>query len=274
MNDAGRKQLAKLLPKRRKTDNKTSGGRCLVIAGSDSMPGAGILAARAAARVGSGYVYVASNSSPKPTVPDFLLLDLNKKIEFSKFQAVAIGPGLGLNAANVKMIRHCITELKKVKFKNVVIDADAINFLAKNTDLLPLPEAWVITPHTGELSRILNLTRSIKPEERIKYLKPAQKLLNCILLLKGNPPLLTDGKKKKSIKYGNKALAKAGTGDVLTGMIAGFMAQGLNGWDASYLAASVHGIMADEWVKTKDYLSLMASDLIELIPTTLFKLRK
>jgi NAD(P)H-hydrate epimerase len=274
MNDAGRKQLSKLLPKRKKTDNKTAGGKCLIIAGSPSMPGAGILAARAAARVGAGYVYLACNGLTRSAPPDFLRIDPDKKIDFSQFQSVAIGPGLGTSPKSKKLIKRHLTELKKLSFENVVIDADAINFLSANTELLPLPESWVITPHAGELSRLLKLSRSMQAQERIKYLKPAHDLLKCILVLKGSPTFLYDGRKVKPVKFGNKALAKAGTGDVLTGMIAGFMAQGLSGWDASYLAASLHGMMADDWVKSKDYLSLMASDLIEAIPATLFKLRK
>lgn len=274
MRQSDQRLLKKLLPKRRKTDNKAAGGKCLVIAGSASMPGAGILAAKAAARSGAGYVYLAGPPEAESVPPDFIRVSQNKKINFGQFQAVAIGPGLGNSAQDFKKIKYWLTELKKNKVQKVVVDADAINFLARFDSLLPLPFNWVVTPHAGELSRILKLPRSMSTRERLGYLSKGQKRLGGLLLLKGNPTYLTDGEKIKLIKTGNHALAKAGTGDVLTGMIAGFMAQGLSSWDASYLAASIHGLMADEWVKSKDHLSLMASDLIEALPSTLFKLRK
>lgn len=238
------------------------------------MPGAGILAAKAAARTGAGYVYLAAPTGAKATPPDFLPVSLNKKIEFKKFQAVAIGPGLGTSRQSFKKIKKWIDELKKCGLKNVVVDADALNCLAKFDSLLPLPPEWVVTPHAGELSRILRLSKSMKPNERFKYLSKAEKVLGCHLLLKGNPTFLSDGKKRKKISSGNSALAKAGTGDVLTGMITAFLSQGLSPWQSAFLAASVHGYIADEWVKSNDQLSLMASDIIELLPTALLRLRK
>lgn len=269
-----RKILA-LLPKRKKTDNKTAGGKCLIIAGSASMPGAAILAAKAAARVGAGYVYLyfKSKLNISQAPPDFILVK-SDKIKFSKFSSIAIGPGLGTHSQASRKIIKWIQELKKAKAKNVVVDADALTVLAQNQNLLPLPSTWIVTPHTGELSRILKLKKSMTSKERKDYLLPAQKKLGCVLLLKGNPTYIFDGKKTYAVKAGNKALAKAGTGDVLTGMVAGFLSQGLETTDAATLAASLHGLMADEWIKSKDYLSFMASDLIELLPATLFKLRK
>lgn len=238
------------------------------------MPGAGILAARAAARVGAGYVFLAGADLNNKSPPDFLPVDRSKKIDFSKFQAVAIGPGLGISAKSRQGLKRWLRALKKSGCKNVVVDADALNFLALDPSILPLPHSWVVTPHAGELSRILKLHRSMKTEERKQYLARGQTKLGCHLLLKGNPTFLTDGNRTKIIKAGNKALAKAGTGDVLTGMIAGLMSQGLSAWNAAYVASYIHGTIADEWVKKNDYLSLMASDLIEKLPAAIFKLRR
>jgi NAD(P)H-hydrate epimerase len=261
--------IKKLLPKRKKTDSKMAGGKCLIIAGSKRMPGAAILAARAAARSGSGYVYLATDIALKNSLknPDFIILDINKKLPLHDFSSIAIGPGLGKNRKILSLIKN----IKSAGLKNVVMDADALNVLSKNQKQLPLPSSWIVTPHTGELSRLLG--EKISPTERKKNLNKAQAHLGCILLLKGNPTFVANSSESYSVNAGNKALAKAGTGDVLTGIIAGLLAQGLKPMDAAIAGALLHGSIADEWVKSKDYVSLMASDLVERIPETLYNLR-
>jgi NAD(P)H-hydrate epimerase len=265
------KMIKRLLPVRKNTDNKTAGGKCLIIAGSELMPGAARLAAKAAARMGAGYVYIAVDFKKKPKLldPDFLPVDINKKINFANFSSIAIGPGLGHGPRTVRLLKNIL----KSGASRVVIDADAITALADHQTLLPLPSDWIITPHAGELSKVLLLKKSLRADERKGILNRAQKKIGCILLLKGNPTYLSDGSQSVSVKYGNKALAKAGTGDVLTGMIAGFLSQNCEPFNAAVAAASIHGLIADEWIKSNDYLSLMASDIIEAIPRTLTKIR-
>ncbi|MGZ3691519.1 MAG: ADP-dependent NAD(P)H-hydrate dehydratase, partial [Pseudobdellovibrio sp.] len=110
---------------------------------------------------------------------------------------------------------------------------------------------------------------------RLKAVAQARRILGCVVLLKGNETLVASQNKIFKIKSGNVALAKAGTGDVLCGMIAGFLAQGLEAEKAALLAAFVHGLIADNWVKEKrDELSLLASDILNLIPKALYKIRK
>ena len=154
--------------------------------------------------------------------------------------------------------------------------ADALTVSAKER-LFPLPKTWILTPHEGELSRILNISAAKIRKDRTKYLRLAQKKCGCIVLLKGHETLVAAATEIYKIDTGNVALAlaKAGTGDVLTGMITGFLAQGLTPLNATLLGASLHGKIADDWVlrAKKDYLSLMASDLVDLIPTTLHRLR-
>jgi hydroxyethylthiazole kinase-like uncharacterized protein yjeF len=263
--------ISNLAPKRKENDNKTAGGKCLIIAGSTETPGAAVLTAKAAARVGAGYVYLATNIKSFNILknPDFLIVDLRSKIDFSKFSAIAIGPGLGQSDLTLRLLKNLI----KSNHQNVLVDADAIRLIARHC-LYPLPKNWIITPHEGELADILECSASLVRSNRIKHIQKAQKILACNVLLKGKPSLITDGKKIIKILKGNKALAKAGTGDVLSGMITGLMAQGLTTIDAAVFAAQLHGAIADSWVKSSDYLSLMASDLIEKIPSHLLKLRK
>lgn len=261
-----------LLPERKKSASKATGGKSLIIAGSEGMFGAAVLAATAAARTGAGYVILMTDSKKFPFLnyPDFLVADWkNNKISELSFTAVAIGPGLGQTARALALLQ----ELLNLKIKNVVIDADALNLCAQNK-LFPLPKTWIATPHEGELARLLNVSIEKIKKNRIAALRKAQNKLSCIVLLKGHKTLIAAQKTIYEIQSGNKALAKAGTGDVLTGIITGFLAQGLQAKDAACLAAYIHGWMADQWVKNKnDYLGLLASDLLRTLPKSLYAIR-
>lgn len=267
-----RSQARKDLPNRTHSDNKTRGGKCLVIAGSKGMAGAALLTATAAARSGAGYVYLASESSALSNLehPDFLEFSIKPSAKnLSQFTAVAIGPGL----KSSKVILGWLKILARNEFANVVVDASALNILAKNK--MKLPATWVLTPHEGELSRLLGVSSDKIRDNRIKAVQDAQKKWGCTILLKGHKSLIADSENLFCNTSGNPALAKAGTGDVLTGIIAAFLSQKLSPLKAAALAAFVHGLMADIWVKSNhDVLSLMATDLLSLLPSTLFDLRR
>lgn len=261
-------EAKKHLPKRQKTDNKYAGGKSLIVGGSSGMYGAAILAARACSRIGSGFVYIlADKNFPVCKNPDFLTIKNLKKLKFSSY---AIGPGL----KNDKLIKQILSFLYKKKINNVVLDAECLNYLAENPKTKLLSN-WILTPHEGELARLLNLSSSGIKKNREKSTILTQKKFGCIVVLKGHNTLVANSEKLICVKSGNPSLAKAGTGDVLTGLIAGLLAQGLGSMDATLLGVFVHGFVADLWVKTKkDGLSLMASDLIEGLPATLAIIRK
>ncbi|MFZ3230698.1 MAG: NAD(P)H-hydrate dehydratase [Pseudobdellovibrio sp.] len=267
------KQALKILPKRKKTDNKASCGKSLIIAGSKGMFGAAILAATAAARVGSGYVLLMTIQKKFSSLrnPDFLVIDSKrKKIKDISFSAIGIGPGLGQTTHSLQLLKQLI----KLKPAHVVIDADALNLLAKNR-LLQVPKSWIATPHEGELAKLLRINASAVRKDRLNSVIQAQKKLGCIVLLKGHNTLVATNKKVFKIKSGNSALAKAGTGDVLTGMITGFLAQGLEAAEAACLGGYLHGAIADQWVMEKnDILSLMATDILNRIPKVMQQIRK
>lgn len=273
MNDILLRDIRQLLPRRGPRDNKATAGKCLLIAGHEGMWGAAVLAATAAARVGAGYVslYTDLKKSPFTSVrnPDFLTADSRKKkLSELKYSAVAIGPGLGVTSQTKKYLN----ELLKIRPANVVVDADALTVLAEN-NLGPLPSTWILTPHEGELSRLIQIPAEKIRADREKYVRQAHRKLKAIILLKGHHTLIAaDGKIFRCLT-GNPALAKAGTGDVLTGMIAGFLAQGLAPLEAAKVAVFLHGSLADDWIRRKDVLSLMASDLIENMPRILKKIR-
>ncbi len=262
------KKAQKHLPKRLLTSSKITGGKTLIYAGSKGMWGASILCAQAAARTGSGYTYLLlenKNNFPVQKNPDFLTLDRWPK-DLSPFGALAIGPGLSPKTDLLKIIKNLI--LKKVP--HVVLDAEALNHLSKMKTKLTLPDTWVLTPHEGELARLIGKTSRWVKANRITAAQLCQKKWGCVVLLKGHESIVMNDSQCFKIQSGNPALAKAGTGDVLTGMIASLMSQKLNTLDATGLATFIHGFIADQWIKNgNDELSLLASDLINGISKNL-----
>lgn len=259
-----KKDLRKFLPIRVEAANKSHGGKCLLIAGSEGMWGACYLSALACARVGAGYVYLPADTKNLTEYPDFLSSEISEEIDVNHFTALAVGPGLKITVQHKKLFHH----IEKTFTGPMVIDAGALELVKK------LKPNWIITPHEGELSKLLNISSDEIRKDRFIAAQMAQEKFGGIVVLKGHKTLIATKSIIYEIQTGNKALAKAGTGDVLTGMITGFLSQGVKPVDAAILACGVHGFIADRWVKDKDYLSLMASDLIHEIPQALFTLRK
>lgn len=273
MEKFDRRKARALLPSRGKSQNKSHGGRSLIIAGSPGYLGASVLAAKAAARSGSGYTILLCNHNTVQPLknPDFLTAEASPtRLTKIHFDSVGIGPGLGVGTKTEAFIKR----LFKMKVPSVVLDADALTVLSKKPSLALAP-SWILTPHEGELSRLLKVPTQKLIKARSEYAELAAKRFGCIVLLKGSPTLICDGRHTVKIESGNPALAKAGTGDVLTGLITGFLAQGLHPMEAASLGAFVHGLAADLWVKSgRDHLSLLASDLLEWVPIALAQLRK
>lgn len=259
-----KKDLRKFLPKRPDTANKSHGGKCLIIAGSEGMWGACYLSALAAARIGAGYVYLPANTKNLTEHPDFLSTEVTEKMNLESYSSVAIGPGLKVSTLHKKLFH----QIEQSFNKPVVIDASGLELVKK------LKPNWIITPHEGELAKLLNISSDEIRHDRFRAAQMAQKKFGGIVVLKGHHTLIATKAMIYEIQTGNKALAKAGTGDVLTGMIAGLLSQGLKPVDAAILACGLHGYIADLWIKDKDYLSLTASDIIDKLPNAIFTLRK
>ncbi len=268
----GKASAKKLLPSRSSISNKSHFGHLLVLAGSTGMEGAALLAAEAAARMGCGYVTLCSLSPEifKKSRPDFLRLSLSMffKSDLKKYTAVVFGPGLGVNNQTLKIFKHLLKHHGKV-----LVDADALTMLSKMPSL-KLPENWLLTPHTGELSRILGLSAKELEKDRLQSVQIAQKNKTCMVLLKGFRTVLGSSQKTYIIGSGNVALAKAGSGDVLSGFIGSLMAQNLATDKAAALGAYLHGWIADDWLRRgHSNRTLMASDLPELLDASLRSLK-
>jgi ADP-dependent NAD(P)H-hydrate dehydratase / NAD(P)H-hydrate epimerase len=269
----GASSARKILPLRSAISNKSSFGHLLVIAGSPGMEGAALLVSQAAARLGCGYVTLCSESESlfQQARPDFLRLLLADffKSDLKKYKAVVVGPGLGVNKQTAKILAHLFHHHNKV-----LVDADALTVLAQNP-LGPLPEEWLVTPHAGELGRIMDQSAKELETDRLQAISNAQKSLQCVVLFKGFRTVVGVAGKRYIIGSGNVALAKAGSGDVLSGFIGSLMAQGLSTGRAAVLGAYLHGKVADDWLRRgHSNRTLMASDLPELIDASLTSLKK
>lgn len=283
-----------LLPKRKKVSNKADYGKIVIVAGSKTMGGAGVLATLSAYRSGAGYVCLAMPKSatikalPKVLEATSLILadsngiinaraglQIKKHLAKNKFDLMLIGCGLGLTPAIVSIIKN--TNLP------IVIDADAINYLAKykKLDLLK-NKTTIITPHPAEAGRILNVSTATIQKNRLKYAKQIANKTKSIVILKGYETIITDGTKHYANTTGSNALSKAGTGDVLAGMCIGFWAQigkqkGFNkksAFESAILSVYLHGLSADISSKKLTKYSVLATDIINHIPDTISKVSK
>jgi NAD(P)H-hydrate epimerase len=260
------KLARRYLPRRLDQSNKSDHGHLLVLAGREGMWGSGLLASSSAYRMGTGYVTWASFTSPSREIvdsPEILTGEIgHDDLWKKKYSAVAVGPGLGVSRETAEVI----TRLKKMNLASVVLDADAITTCVQ-FDLFPLPRTWVVTPHSGELARIVKKEVAQLEADRFAAALHGSEMTGCHVLFKGFRSVVAHEKRCMVINAGNSALAKAGTGDVLTGMIGGFLAQGLEPLQATATGAYIHGRMADEWVRLgHDRRTLLASDLREHLP--------
>ncbi|MCB0394389.1 MAG: NAD(P)H-hydrate dehydratase, partial [Bdellovibrionales bacterium] len=255
----------KFIPHRDDNSNKSKNGRVVIAAGKGEMWGAAILASKAAFRGGAGYVELVSFDDPAPVVaavPDAIVHKIDEKFEPNPENIFVIGPGLGVTESTEKLIDRLI----KAQCRNVVLDADAITAVS-NMKLKSLPESWILTPHSGELSRLLPLTAIAVDQDRFAAVEMFARQYRCALLLKGYKTIVGRMGYYDVINSGNSALSTAGTGDVLSGLIGGLCAQGLSLFDAAGLGAYLHGTTADCWVKEGNAKnSMMASDILDLLP--------
>ena len=265
-----KKDLRSFLPVYKDTANKRDRGWSLIVAGQKGLWGCGLLACRAAYTVGSGYVTWAGASYPHEEslqVPEALFGLLSDKDLFDKKTALGVGPGLGFS----KTVEQFLLKLKKLQFP-MLWDADAITFLAKK-QITDLDKNILLTPHSGELSRLINIPSQTIDRDRLLYAEQGARKYNTWLLLKGFYPILSNGNKSWIIDTGNSALGKAGTGDVLTGVITGLMAQGLSVFQAGLLGAYLHGETARRWLRQGKHInSFSASRIIEELPFVMSEL--
>ena len=277
------KDVRKKLPKRKSVSNKGTYGRALCVCGSMRMTGAAVLAAGGALRTGAGLVTVAFPQSaypaiaPKLTEPLLLPLDsnLDGTFAFSAFSGIAenaksstavlIGCGLGYNKDTTRLVHSAVKEIKTP----MIIDADGINALSTNIDILKEAQAPVIlTPHPGEMSRICgkSVAEIIANPVAIAY-EFAQKYGVTLVLKGANTVVCGTGDDEIYINAtGNAGLARGGSGDLLAGMIVSLVAQGMKPFDASVCAVYLHGLAADVVAERTSMRGMLPSDVLGILP--------
>ncbi|PKF61192.1 bifunctional ADP-dependent NAD(P)H-hydrate dehydratase/NAD(P)H-hydrate epimerase [Psychromonas sp. psych-6C06] len=253
------------LTPRTRTSHKGFFGKTLVIGGNVGMPGAARLASEAALRCGSGLVKVLTVPENLHTIlsgrPELMgegigLNKLTNNILQNWATVLTIGPGLGSDQWAQTLLDYVLeSELP------VVVDADALNLLV---DKPAWKENWMLTPHPGEAATLLGCSISKIEEDRFSAVRNLQRSFGGVVILKGAGTLICDGKQVYVANVGNPGMASGGMGDVLSGIIAGLLAQGLDSLQASILGVSIHGLAADAAAET-DERGLLASDLFPYI---------
>lgn len=274
--------LAKLA-NRKPDSHKGDYGRVLVVAGSPGMPGAAGLTGLAALRSGAGLVTVATDRRCQQTVASFhpammtvglameedddqALIRSNTRLEAcnKRHDCLAIGPGIGQSLVARGLMRTLVSNASVP----MVVDADGINALVDDFDFDERQGGPIIlTPHPGELRRLMpkpSHHRSDQEEYAINFANPQR-----IVVLKGHRTLITDGTQKIYNATGNPGMATAGSGDVLTGIITALIGQGLSTWDAAVVGCYVHGKAGDEASRRKSRISMVATDIIDALPSVL-----
>ena len=280
---AGKDIYRKMLPDRPEDSNKGTYGRLLVIAGSKGMAGAAYLNAHAAYMTGAGLVRIYTFSDNREILqtllPEAIITtyeEYNKEELLSLLtwaDSVCIGSGLGMSRLSEKILKTVI-EYVKVP---CLIDADGLNLLAENNNYLNqmAERRFVITPHMKEMSRLTGTPVEELKADRIQILKDFISRYRITCVLKDSRTLIASEEKGIRMNLtGNSAMAKAGSGDVLAGVISGWMVQGKEAEDAAELGTYIHGLSGDLAKFEKGVYSVMARDLIEYISKALMKLEE
>ena len=261
--------IAKIYKPRKKTTHKGDCGHALLFAGSDGKYGASILCGKSLFRSGAGLLTflcgektkeIIYKSLPEAMTSDTIIKDhYSISAEIEKYKVIGIGPGLGKSKSVIEIFKIVVNEVNYP----IVVDADGLNILSKDKDLFEkLPKESILTPHIGEFKRFAgNFENS---NEKIMLQRRISKKYGLNIVLKGPYTTMTDSKGDLYINSsGNSGMATAGSGDVLTGIITGLLAQNYTPFNAMISGVFLHGMSADIAVKRSHVNSLIASDITE-----------
>jgi ADP-dependent NAD(P)H-hydrate dehydratase / NAD(P)H-hydrate epimerase len=270
------RRLLDLVPRREEGGNKYTSGHVLVVGGSRGLTGAPQLSALAAMRADAGYVTVAAPESTVPVLEHRLLEAVKRGLPeddgvvaaravdtvlelAAKASSVAIGPGLGRGAGPREVVRRVLADVELP----AVVDADALHELEPGS----WPAPRVLTPHEGELGRLLGRDSKEVAAHRLAAVREAVERFDCCVLLKGPDTIVAaPGKGEIVVSLGRASLATAGTGDVLTGIVGAFLAKGV---EASLAAAAATVAQQLASVEAPQRAGLVAGDLVDVLPQIL-----
>ena len=277
------------LPRRAPDGHKGTYGKVLVFAGSRGMSGAAVLCGHAALRAGAGLVQVASPVDVQPVIaasyPAYTTVGIRQHtdgtfgdgtmeevVESAKSADVlALGPGLGRAPGTVAFVRGLLTKLPDTP---VVLDADGLFALSPFVVEFKRQAPFVLTPHAGEFARLTGQTAPSTDAARREQAVAFARKFGCVLLLKGSGTVVSDGTRFYRNSSGNPGMASGGSGDVLSGIIAALIGQGLSAFDSAVLGTWVHGRAGDLGAAKLGQTSLTATDLIDFLPAALRELEQ
>jgi len=281
--------VSAVLPLRHKNTNKSDYGRVLIITGSTGMTGSGSLAAKSALRSGAGLVYLGvpetlvhlygTGALEAITLPledcgvgslSSICIEQIKKIICGK-DVIAVGPGLSVNNDIFEVIEYIISTSEAP----LVLDADALNAVSGDVSVLrKLKAEAVITPHPGEMSRLTGLSIKDIQENRIEVARDFARKWKVITVLKGSRTVIADPDGTVYINTtGNPGMATAGSGDVLTGIIAALIGQGIKPQSAAVAGVYIHGLAGDLAASESGELSLIAGDITNHLPDAFMRVK-
>jgi len=283
------------LPPRKPDSHKGDYGRVFVLGGSRGLAGAACLCSDAALRAGAGLVTVGVPESVYPIVATKLTCCMTRALpetpygtlaeagrdelaaELARWDVIALGPGISQNEETARVVRWLAAHLDKP----MVIDADGLNCLAASRPiaLRPAgsspPASRILTPHPGEMARLADLRSAAEVQKDREEIAAAfAREHAAVVALKGHETVVTDGSRTFINPTGNPGMATAGSGDVLTGVVAALLAQMHAALDAATLGVYVHGLAGDIAAREKGQVSLTASDILDALPAAFVHLDK
>jgi hydroxyethylthiazole kinase-like uncharacterized protein yjeF len=262
--------IRRFLPHRPMDSHKGTFGHSVIVGGSRGKTGAAYMAGKSALRCGAGLVTIACSSEIQPVIaslgPELMTLAVDSPADLMPFLsdkiAAAIGPGIGTSTETNKLFQEVVTQFKGP----LLIDADGLNLLAKDkTSLLKRKKSsTILTPHPGEMARLMKTDTVSVQKERVAMAKKLAAELSAIVVLKGYRTIVAHPDEKAWIvPTGGQALASAGTGDVLTGIITGFLSQGLKPVEAALAGVYLHGLTSNIFEARYPQQSMNALDILD-----------
>ncbi|KOA74363.1 carbohydrate kinase [Clostridium botulinum] len=271
-----KESIKNIIPIRANYLHKGDFGRTTIVAGSVGFTGAAYISTQAAVRCGSGLVTLCCPEKIQDILSNKLVESMTISFKdkgklndiLKKSDSIAVGPGMGNNEGTLKILGDII----RYTDSPIVIDADAINVLKDNLQILKEKNnKIVLTPHVGEMSRITGIPVDTINKNRMDIARQFAKEYDIIVLLKGYNTIITDGINTMVNTTGNSAMASGGMGDCLTGIIAALMSQGLEAFEAAYVGTYIHGYSGDKLSKNR--FCVNATHILEELPFSLKELQ-
>ncbi|MBC7587714.1 MAG: NAD(P)H-hydrate dehydratase [Chitinophagaceae bacterium] len=265
MKKLTKNNIKSLIKPRNENAHKGNHGHVLLIAGSMGRMGAAVIAARSCLRSGSGLLTINVPENERwilqTAIPEAMLVRReNAIVDLKDFSAIGIGPALGIDKVAVEILTTVLSQPSKP----LLLDADALNIIEADKHLLEkIPEQTILTPHPKEFDRLFGIHKNV--EERIETAIKKSKELNLVIVLKGHRTLVAFAGEAFGNTTGNAGLAKAGSGDALSGIITSFLAQGYAPFTAAKLGVYMHGLAADIALKQQSMESMLITDVIECL---------